>query len=85
MKTCLPIDRIIERKSDIRDWLDEAAAFTSIDQRHLTADAVERAYWHHGYHAALDEVVRLLTCADQADTPCSAAGASPSPRKCGSH
>jgi len=30
------------------------------DQRHLDAGSTERAYWHHGYHSAIIDLVKLL-------------------------
>ena len=31
-----------------------------VDQRHLDVDTPERAYWHHGYQAALTDVLAML-------------------------
>ena len=30
------------------------------EQRHLDADTSEQAYWHHGYHSAVLDVLRQL-------------------------
>jgi hypothetical protein len=54
-----------QRRDGIRQWLDEEAPYTDCDQRHLDANTPERAYWHHGYQAALSDVLRLLTLAGQ--------------------
>ena len=48
------------RRDDIREWLDIEAPFTEVDQKHLDADTPERAYWHHGYQAALADIIALL-------------------------
>jgi hypothetical protein len=57
---------LLERRRDgIREWLDEEAPYTECDQRHLDANTPERAYWHHGYQAALSDVLALLTPAGQ--------------------
>ena len=48
------------RRDDIREWLDIEAPFTEVDQKHLDADTPERAYWHHGYQAALADIIELL-------------------------
>jgi hypothetical protein len=48
------------RRDDIREWLDIEAPFTEVDQKHLDADTPERAYWHHGYQAALADIIDLL-------------------------
>jgi hypothetical protein len=64
---------LLTRRDSIREWLDEAAPYAAFDQRHLDADTPERAYWHHGYQAALSDVLDLLTAdhksgsADKAD------------------
>ena len=49
-----------QRRDGIRQWLDDAAPYTDGDQRHLDADTPERAYWHHGYQAALGDIIALL-------------------------
>jgi len=50
-----------QRRDNIREWLDEEAPYTEVDQRHLDAHTPERAYWHHGYQAALNDIMSLLT------------------------
>lgn len=49
-----------QRRDNIRDWLDEEAPYTEVDQRHLDAHTPERAYWHHGYQSALSDVLAML-------------------------
>lgn len=49
-----------QRRDGIREWLDLEAPFAEVDQRHLDADTPERAYWHHGYQAALADIIDLL-------------------------
>lgn len=51
---------LVRRRDDIRDWLDDQAPFTVCDQKHLDADTPERAYWHHGYQAALSDIIDML-------------------------
>jgi hypothetical protein len=48
------------RRDDIREWLDLEAPFAEVDQKHLDADTPERAYWHHGYQAALADIIKML-------------------------
>ena len=48
-----PLSLLRRRRDGIRDWLDEEAPYTAADQKHLDSDTPERAYWHHGYQAAL--------------------------------
>lgn len=54
------ISLLRRRRDDIREWLDIEAPFTEVDQKHLDADTPERAYWHHGYQAALADIIELL-------------------------
>jgi ribosome modulation factor len=53
-----------QRRAGIRQWLEDEAPYTESDQRHLDANTPERAYWHHGYQAALADVIGLLAPAD---------------------
>lgn len=53
-------ERIEERLSGILQWLDENAPETRQDQKHLDADTTERAYWHYGYAAALQDIRNCL-------------------------
>ena len=50
-----------QRRDSIREWLDEEAPYTDVDQRHLDAHTPERAYWHHGYQAALQDIMALVS------------------------
>ncbi len=50
-----------QRRDTIQEWLDEEAPYTDVDQRHLDAHTPERAYWHHGYQAALSDMMALLS------------------------
>jgi hypothetical protein len=62
-----------QRRDSIRDWLEEEAPYTDVDQRHLDAHTPERAYWHHGYQAALSDIMALIALGggktDTADIP----------------
>lgn len=52
---------LLERRRDgIREWLEDEAPHAASDQRHLEIASPERAYWHHGYQAALNDVIDLL-------------------------
>ena len=48
------------RREAIRELLDDEAPYTESDQRHLDPHTPERAYWHHGYQAALNDIIDLL-------------------------
>ena len=51
---------LCQRRDNIREWLEEEAPYTEVDQRHLDAHTPERAYWHHGYQAALNDIMAML-------------------------
>lgn len=53
-----------QRRDNIREWLEEEAPYTEVDQRHLDAHTPERAYWHHGYQAALTDIMAMLALED---------------------
>lgn len=59
------IDLLRQRRDGIREWLDEEAPYAACDQKHLDAHTPERAYWHHGYQAALTDVIDMLSRAAQ--------------------
>lgn len=65
MSNTYDIAVLIRRRDGIRDWLDEEAPYTVVDQKHLDAHTPERAYWHYGYQAALTDVIDMLTTAGQ--------------------
>jgi hypothetical protein len=54
-----------QRRDNIREWLEEEAPYTDVDQRHLDAHTPERAYWHHGYQAALTDIIAMLALEDE--------------------
>jgi hypothetical protein len=52
---------LLERRRDgIREWLEDEAPHAASDQKHLEIASPERAYWHHGYQAALNDIIDLL-------------------------
>ncbi len=53
-----------QRRDNIREWLEEEAPYTEVDQRHLDAHTPERAYWHHGYQAAITDIMSMLALED---------------------
>jgi hypothetical protein len=60
-----PIESVLrDRVEELSRWLSEHAPDCQRDQRHLNEGTPERAYWHHGYLAALADVLRLLHEAD---------------------
>ena len=53
------------RRDDLREWLQDEAPHTACDQKHLEVASSERAYWHHGYQAALDDIIEMLNSGRQ--------------------
>ncbi|KAB2943228.1 MAG: hypothetical protein K8F92_10815 [Hyphomicrobium sp.] len=52
---------LVERRDRIREWLTRQAEHTDSEQKHLDSGTPEQAYWHHGYQAALDDMLKLLS------------------------
>lgn len=59
------IKLLLHRRDSIREWLDDEAPYTAADQRHLDANTIERAYWHHGYQSALSDILDLIITAQR--------------------
>ena len=51
---------IRQRVSAMSQWLADFAPYTAADQKHLDEDTPERAYWHHGYRAALIDLLNVV-------------------------
>lgn len=45
------------RHKAISDLLSDEAPYVVADQKHLEQYSPERAYWHHGYRAALQDLL----------------------------
>ena len=54
------LTELAQRRDEIRGWLRTEAPETSREQAHLNAGSMERAYWNHGYQAALDDIMSIL-------------------------
>ncbi len=52
---------VATQRDDIQRWLDTHAPYAETEQKQLDAGTAERAYWHHGYQAALTDILNLLT------------------------
>jgi hypothetical protein len=50
---------IQQRINSIREWMADEAPYATVEQRHLDPHTPERAYWHYGYQAALNDVLVL--------------------------
>lgn len=51
---------LVERRDNIREWLEQQGEPADLEQRHLDQGSSEQTYWHHGYQAALDDILKLL-------------------------
>ena len=60
---------LLSRRDNFRHWLEAEAPYAAFDQKHLDADTPERAYWHHGYQAALTDVLNLLKGGHKSGSP----------------
>ena len=41
---------------EVKEWVALNAPECRVEQKHLDAGTAERAYWHHGYLSALQDV-----------------------------
>ncbi len=48
------------RLAHIGKWLEDAAPYTAVDQRHLVEHSPEQAYWNHGYMMACADIMSQL-------------------------
>ena len=53
------LNRIKRRADSLDAWLAENAPYVTADQKHLDENTPERAYWHHGYAAAMRDALYL--------------------------
>jgi hypothetical protein len=53
--------RLKERTNALNKWLQANGGTAMREQRHLENNSTERLYWHHGYLAALLDVISLLS------------------------
>jgi hypothetical protein len=54
------IDILRSRADKLEEWLEENHPECKELQEHLDLETPERAYWHYGYMAALNDVISLL-------------------------
>lgn len=61
MPTAVEITDLLQARYDgLAEWLRENAPECQGEQRHLHSGTDVRAYWHYGYLAAVNDVLRLL-------------------------
>jgi len=51
---------LARRRDLIRQWIAQDARDALSAQGHLVEGSAEQVYWHHGYQAALDDIIRRL-------------------------
>jgi hypothetical protein len=51
---------IADRIAGLGAWIEDEAPYARFDQRHLDRGTPERAYWHLGYLAALQDALALV-------------------------
>ena len=54
------IVRLRERGAQLTEWLQKEGVQYLTEQRHLDPDTPERTYWHLGYLAAVNDVLRQV-------------------------
>lgn len=78
---CREYRQLEERSAAIKNWLRDVAPECAVEQKHLEEGSQERVYWHYGYLAAIQDVMRLLgrelpnrrRCSAGTSSSCSAA------------
>jgi hypothetical protein len=58
---CIEFRKIEHRCSELREWIVRRAPQCLTEQKHLRENSPERAYWAHGYLAALVDVLGLFS------------------------
>ena len=54
------VERIEAKCAEINAWMIDHAPYVGTEQAHLKPSTRERAYWHYGYLAALQDILYLL-------------------------
>jgi hypothetical protein len=54
------VERIEAKCAEITAWMTDHAPYVGTEQAHLKPGTRERAYWHYGYLAALQDILYLL-------------------------
>jgi len=49
---------------EVKEWVALNAPECRVEQKHLDEGTAERAYWHHGYLSALQDVLRFISSAE---------------------
>lgn len=56
----LRLGEVRQKRDAVKRALEDQSPGIFSDRKHLDANTPERAYWHHGYVAALTDVLRKL-------------------------
>jgi len=52
------------KMEEVKEWVALNAPECRIEQKHLDEGTAERAYWHHGYLSALQDVLRFISSSE---------------------
>ncbi len=59
------VSRVTRRKmEEVKEWVALNAPECRLEQKHLDEGTAERAYWHHGYLSALQDVLRFISSSE---------------------
>lgn len=59
------VSKLTRRKmEEVKEWVTLNAPECRIEQKHLDEGTAERAYWHHGYLSALQDVLRFISSSE---------------------
>ncbi len=59
------VSMVTRRKmEEVKEWVALNAPECRIEQKHLDEGTAERAYWHHGYLSALQDVLRFISSSE---------------------
>jgi hypothetical protein len=59
------VSLVTRRKmEEVKEWVALNAPECRVEQKHLDEGTAERAYWHHGYLSALQDVLRFISSSE---------------------
>lgn len=61
MRNATLVKALAHQHKAMDEWLQNRAPETFEKQAHLDEGSPERAYWHHGYRAALGDIIEFIS------------------------
>jgi hypothetical protein len=52
------------KMEEVKRWVEHNAPQCRTEQKHLDNGTAERAYWHHGYLSALQDVLKFISSSE---------------------